>query len=104
MDGVIEDHSVTNFNVGRSKGWYVQAEKVFSDFHFIAPFIRYEIWDRFLGANDYESITNMYGVNWYLNGNRFRVSAAYETSKLGRAINGSKIEEDTVHISTMWHF
>jgi len=104
MDGVIEDHSVTNFNVGRSEGWYVQAEKVFSDFHFLAPFIRYETWDRFLGAGDYESITNMYGVNWYLNGNRFRVSAAYETSNLGRSINGSKLEEDKIHISSMWHF
>lgn len=104
MIGVIEDHSTANFNKGVGEGWYVQGEKVFSNFHFLAPFARYEKWDRFIESGDYQTDSSLFGVNWYLNGNRFRASLAYERDNLGRDISGSKERVEAFHLASMWHF
>lgn len=104
MMGVIEDHSAANFNKGDGEGWYVQGEKLFSNFYFLAPFARFEKWNRFIESGDYETESNLFGVNWYANGNRFRLSLAYERNDLGRDISGSKEEVEAFHLASMWHF
>lgn len=103
FDGVVENHEAPSLNVGKSEGWYVQGEKVFPSFHYIAPFVRYEKWDRFLTSGDYLSTDQLYGVNWYLNGNRFKVNVAYEHTKNGDD-TGLANESDAYHIGTAWHF
>lgn len=104
MDGVIEDHGATSFKKGAGEGWFVQAEKVFAEFHFVAPFVRYEEWNRFIGSGDYETDGSLFGVNWYLNGNRVRVSVAYEQANLGRDVSGAKEKTEAFHVASMWHF
>ena len=103
FDGVIEDHEAAKLNVGKSEGWYVQGEKVFPDFHYIAPFARYEKWDRFITSGDYITTDQLYGVNWYLNGNRFKVSLAYEVTENGDD-SGLAKESEAYHFATAWHF
>ena len=105
MDGVVEDLSPgSSFRKGSSEGWYTQAEKVFPDFHFIAPFARYEKWNKFISAGDYDLESYLYGVNWYLNGNFFRVTLAYQLDNLGEDIEGDETKVESVHLASMWHF
>ncbi len=104
MIGVVEDHTAASFNKGSGEGWYVQGEKVFTNFHYLAPFARYEKWNRFIESGDYESDSNLFGLNWYLNGNRFRVSLAYQQDNLGRSISGAKEKAEAFHLASMWHF
>lgn len=104
FDGVIEDHTVsTSFNKGKSEGWYVQGEKVFPEFHFLAPFARYESWDRFLASSDHLTIDQLYGLNWYLNGNRFKISLAYEKTENGKD-SALPEESEAYHFATAWQF
>lgn len=104
FDGVIEDHTVTtSYNKGKSEGWYVQGEKVFPEFYFIAPFARYESWDRFITSGDYLTTDQLYGVNWYLNGNRFKISLAYEKTDNGED-SSLPDESEAYHFATAWHF
>lgn len=103
FDGVIEDHKSSIFNKGRGEGYYVQGEKIFRNFHFIAPFARFESWDRFQGSGDYLSRDEIFGINWYANGNRFKLSLAYERSWNGA---DTTLDEDSesYHLATAWHF
>lgn len=103
FDGVVENHEAANLNVGKSEGYYVQGEKVFPDFHFLAPFARYEKWDRFLSGGDYLTTDKLYGVNWYLNGNRFKLSLAYEHTDNGDDTGRPK-ESEAYHLASSWHF
>lgn len=104
FDGVIENHNVTTkYNIGKSEGWYVQGEKLFSDFYWLAPFARYEIWDRFMSSGDYLSIGKLFGINWYANGNRFKVSLAYEINKNAVDI-GEPDRFEAYHLATAWNF
>jgi hypothetical protein len=103
FDGVVENHEAQALNVGKSEGYYIQGEKVLPDFHFLAPFARYEKWDRFLSGGDYLTVDKLYGVNWYLNGNRFKVSLAYQHTDNGDDTGLSK-ESEAYHIATAWHF
>lgn len=104
MDGVIEDFDAPKFNKGRGEGYYVQGEKLFRDFYFLAPFVRYENWNRFIERGDNESDSQLYGVNWYANGNRFRITAAYQIDYLGKDIEGDATRIEFIHLATMWHF
>lgn len=103
MNGVVEDLTAGNLNKGTGEGYYVQGEYVLPEFYFFAPFARYENWDRFVEEGDYASDHNLYGINWYLNGNRFRVTLAYEKNNLGKDIKGGQRVE-AFHLASMWHF
>jgi hypothetical protein len=105
MDGVVEDLTDTAaFRKGTSEGWYTMGEKVFPEFYFLAPFVRYEKWNRFITAGDYTQESYLYGINWYLNGNFFRVTLAYQQDNLGEDIEGDKTRVESLHLATMWHF
>lgn len=103
FDGVVEDHSAANFNKGTSDGWYVQGEKLFTEFYYLAPFARYESWDRFRDSGDYLSTNQLYGINWYANGNRFKLSLAYEHVE-NEEDTGLSGQADLYHLATAWHF
>ncbi len=104
LNGVVEDFSNANLRHGAGEGYYVQGEYVLKELSYLAPFARYESWNRFIESGDYESFHTLYGVNWYLNGNRFRVGVAYENNQLGRDIEGGKEKVEAFHLASMWHF
>lgn len=103
FDGVIEDHSAVEFNQGTGNGWYAQLEKVFPDFHFLAPFLRVERWDRFRNSGDYLSQSDILGLIWYANGNRFKMSLAYEEGRNGQDTTLAE-KYKSYHFATAWHF
>lgn len=103
FDGVVEDHSVAAFNTGSSDGWFIQGEKLFKEFYYLAPFVRFESWDRFKESGEYVSEGQLYGINWYANGNRFKLSVAFEHVE-NDADTGLAGQADLYHLATAWHF
>jgi len=103
FDGVVEDFSnVTAINIGTSKGYYVTGEYVFTDLNYIAPFFRYESWDKFEGEVGYELKSRLYGINWYLRGNTTKMGLIVQNDDYGTAIGNEKVE--SVRITTQWFF
>ena len=71
---VVKDWATTTaIQTGTSTGWYATTEYVFTDLHYIAPFIRYESWDRFNGQAGYGVTSTLAGINWYLRGNTTKI-------------------------------
>ena len=65
-------------NTGRSSGWYATSEYVFTDFYYVAPFVRYESWNRFEEVDGYNVTSALAGINWYLRGNTTKVGFVYQ--------------------------
>ena len=109
FNGVIEDFSTATKNKGSSEGYYAHAEYVFSNLSYIAPFIRYENWDRFKQKSSYDQTSQVYGLNWYLKGNNIRVGLFYQLdqydSNLQNADARGRIfdKDKTIKLTTMWH-
>ena len=108
FDGAVEDLTATTLRTGKSEGWTVQGEYVFTNFHYIAPFFRYESWDRFTDNDDFQQNTWLVGMNYYLKGNKLRLGAYYEKTEfddaLTTAIGKSIKETDLVSINLMMHY
>lgn len=110
FDDTVEDWSAATLNVGSSSGWYVTSEYVFSDFYYIAPFVRYESWDRFEGKDGYDSSSTMAGLNWYLRGNSTKVGIYYQKDTLGENIGKSATagtnahDVDILRVTSQWFF
>ena len=104
---VVEDFGAATLNTGDSSGWYGTAEYVFSDLYYIAPFIRYEDWDRFDDKAGYDYESKIAGINWYLRGNTTKVGLYVQKETFGTSIsdNGTS-EEDvtTVRLTSQWFF
>ena len=85
FDGVVKDWTKGNAagNVGKSTGWYTQAEYVLVDFGHVAPFYRFESWDKFNGAKGYDLTSKIAGVNWYLRGNTTKVGLSVQQDTNG---------------------
>lgn len=110
FNGVIEDFSAASKNAATSDGFYAHGEYVFPSLSYVAPFVRYEKWDRFKKKSDYELESHVAGINWYLKGNKIRVGLAYQYDKLDsnlRSTNGrgQTFEDDRqIKLTSMWHF
>ncbi|WP_457597024.1 hypothetical protein [Hydrogenimonas sp.] len=91
-----------NIETGTSEGWYVTGEYVFSDFYYIAPFFRYESWNRFKEADGYDLTSTVLGVNWYLRGNSVKVGANYQRDDFGPETGDRKV--DYFRITSQWFF
>lgn len=106
FDGVVENwNAVGAKTVGTSKGWYAQGEYVFTDFGYVAPFYRYESWDRFKEADGYDMTSKIAGLNWYLRGNTTKVGFALQNDTYGSAIDSKGAYTDTRYkITTQFHF
>lgn len=90
FDDVIEDFTAASLNKGKSVGWYALTEIALPRLAFIAPFFRYERWNRFQGKDGYLQITRAGGVNWYLRGNTMKVGFAVQADSFGSQIGTSQ--------------
>jgi len=103
FDGVERDFTDDVYEVGKSNGWYITGEYVFSEFYYIAPFARYEEWKKWKdGGDDYKLKSYVYGINWYLRGNTTNVGIAYQEDDYGKSIGNKKVKR--IKITTQWFF
>jgi hypothetical protein len=107
MKDVVEDFSAPVLNKGKSTGWYATSEYVIPELAYLAPFVRYEKWDKFDNVDGYDYTAKMAGVNWYLRGNTTKVGLYVQKENFGDKIsdNGTT-EEDvtTVRLTSQWFF
>ncbi len=89
-------------NTGTSTGWYATSEYVFKDLAYLAPFIRYEKWDRFDDKDGYDYEAKIAGVNWYLRGNTTKVGLYVQKEDKGVNIGDDKVT--TVRLTSQWFF
>ncbi len=87
---------------GESTGWYVTGEYVFSDFYYVAPFARYESWDRFTDADGYDVTSTVGGLNWYLRGNTTKVGMYWQRDELGKNTGDRTV--DYFRVTSQWFF
>lgn len=102
FDGVVKDWTATTKTIGESNGWYGQAEYVFTDFGYVAPFYRYESWDKFKGVDGYDLTSKIAGVNWYLRGNTTKVGFAIQKDTYGSAL--SDYSDTRFKVTSQFHF
>ena len=92
----------TKLETGKSSGWYATSEYVFTDFNYVAPFVRYESWDRFEDKEGYDSTSTIAGVNWYVRGNTTKVGMYYQKDELG--VNAGNKDVDMIRVTSQWFF
>jgi hypothetical protein len=104
FDGVIPDESlfVSGTDTVKSNGYYVTGEYVMPELNYIAPFFRYESWDKYEGKSGYTLNSQMYGVNWYLRGNTTKMGLIVQNDDYAANIGNNK--EQSVRITTQWFF
>jgi hypothetical protein len=100
FDGVVKDFA--SLDTGKSNGWYATAEYCFADYGFVAPFVRYEAWDKFNDAKGYNLSSKMAGVNWYLMGNTIKAGVTVQEDKYGLNIGDEK--ERRIKVTSQWFF
>ena len=100
FDDVIKDFTAPTLEIGSSNGWYVTGEYILP--YYIAPFARYERWDRWEDESGYTLTSTIFGINWYLRGNSTKVGIAYQSDDYGEKI-GDKTE-NRLKITTQWFF
>ncbi len=105
FDGVVKDLSLAatqTTETGKSNGWYATSEYVIEELGFIAPFVRYESWNKFEDTDGYDLTSKMAGVNWYLKGNSIKAGITYQEDEYGTAI-GNKTE-NRLKVTTQFFF
>ena len=95
------DNNAT-LQTGDSTGWYVTGEYVFPELSYIAPFIRYESWDRFDAQDGYTLTSTIAGINWYLRGNTTKVGLQYQKDDFGT--NTGDKEVSYFRVTSQWFF
>lgn len=100
FDGVVKDWATAQ--TGKSTGWYATSEYVIESLNYLAPFVRYESWNKFKGAADYDYTAATAGVNWYLKGNSIKAGLVYQTEKYGKNIGYKDV--DTVRLTSQFFF
>ncbi|KIM12780.1 MAG: hypothetical protein KU37_02610 [Sulfuricurvum sp. PC08-66] len=94
FDGVVRSWN-SALALGQSNGGYVTGEWVIPAWGYIAPFGRYENWNRFINEAGYNSSVKTVGFNWYLRGN---------TTKLGLNYSLESSNESTFRVTSQWFF
>jgi hypothetical protein len=102
FDDVIEKNTAPTLNIGASSGWYATSEYVFTDFYYVAPFLRYESWDKFEGEEGYESTSMLAGLNWYLRGNTTKVGMYYQKDTFEQ--NTGDKDVNIFRVTSQWFF
>jgi hypothetical protein len=107
FDGVVKQWGATE--TGKSDGWYALAEYVFTDLGYVAPFVRYESWDKYKDAaagEDYGFTSTVAGVNWYLMGNSIKAGFAYQKDEYGTTLRevAGKADETRFKVTTQFFF
>ena len=106
FDGVVKDWTATGAKtIGKSTGWYAQGEYVFTDLGYIAPFYRYESWDRFKDAaagENFDLTSRIAGVNWYLRGNTTKVGFSVQNDSYGKTLGD--YTDTRFKLTSQFHF
>lgn len=102
FDDMVKDWTATTIQTGSSTGWYVTSEYVMPEFHYIAPFVRYESWDRWNDASGYDVTSKLAGVNWYLRGNTTKVGIVYQKDEYG--VNTGNKDVTSLRVTSQWFF
>ena len=104
FDDVVQDWTTgaTEVTTGSSSGWYVTSEYVIEPWSYLAPFVRYESWNRFEDVDGYEVTSMLGGVNWYLRGNTTKVGILYQKDSYGDQ-TGDK-DEQIIRVTSQWFF
>lgn len=105
FDGVVKDWKATTKTIGESTGWYAQGEYVFTDFGFVAPFYRYESWDKFKDAaagENFDLTSKIAGVNWYLRGNTTKVGFSVQNDSYGKSLGD--YTDTRFKLTSQFHF
>jgi len=100
FDGVVKDWG--SAETGKSNGWYATSEYVIESLGYVAPFVRYESWDKFEGVDGYDYTAATAGVNWYLKGNSIKAGLVYQTEKYG--VNTGNKDVDTLRLTSQFFF
>ncbi len=103
FDDVVKKWAVDgDVTTGTSEGWYVTGEYVFPEFYYIAPYFRYESWDRFTESDGYDVTSATAGINWYLRGNTTKVGLSYQNNEYD--VNTGDKNEDIFRVTSQWFF
>ncbi len=99
---MVKDWAAANVETGTSSGWYVTGEYVMPELAYIAPFARYESWNRWDDADGYDVTSTLAGVNWYLRGNTTKVGFVYQKDEYG--VNTGNKDVTSLRITSQWFF
>jgi len=102
FDDMVKEWKAATIETGSSTGWYVTSEYVMPEFHYIAPFVRYESWDRWDDASGYDVTSKLAGVNWYLRGNTTKVGIVYQKDEYG--VNTGNKDVTSLRVTSQWFF
>ncbi len=102
LKDVVEDFGAVTLNTGNSTGWYATSEYVIPELAYLAPFVRYEKWDKFDDLDGYDYTAKMAGVNWYLRGNTTKVGLYMQKENFGTNIGDNDVT--TVRLTSQWFF
>ncbi len=102
FDGVVKDFNAANIQTGKSNGWYVTGEYVIPELYYVAPFVRYEKWDKWEDESGYDLKSTIAGINWYLRGNSTKVGISYQVDDYGENIGDEKVKR--FKVTTQWFF
>jgi len=102
FNDVVKDITAPTVETGTSTGWYVTGEYVIPELYYVAPFARYESWERLNDADGYDVTSTLAGLNWYLRGNTTKVGFVYQKDEYG--INTGNKDVTSVRITSQWFF
>jgi len=102
--GVVKDASTVAVETGHSQGWYATSEYVIEELAFLAPYVRYESWNKFEGQDGYDYKSAMGGVNWYLKGNTIKAGLTYQQEKYGAALKDGERTQENIKVTTQFFF
>jgi len=100
FDGVSQKWGTDTF--GQSTGWYVTGEYVVPELDYIAPFFRYESWDKFSDEKGYTLNSKLVGINWYLRGNTTKAGLIYQKDTYSNNVGNKEVE--SLRLTTQWFF
>jgi hypothetical protein len=103
FDGVVKDFNVNN-ETGKSNGWYATGEYVIEQLGYLAPFVRYEKWDKWEKEDGYNLESNLAGINWYLRGNTTKVGLVYQEDNYDKNLKDGEHTDTRMKLTTQWFF
>ncbi len=102
FDDMVKDWAATTVETGSSSGWYVTGEYVMPELGYIAPFARYESWDRWDDADGYNLTSTVVGMNWYLKGNTIKAGLVYQ--KDSYEVNTGNEDVEYIKLTSQFFF
>ena len=102
FDGVVKNWATNE--TGKSNGWYATGEYVIEQLGYVAPFVRYEKWDKWEDEDGYDLESKIAGINWYLRGNTAKVGLVYQEDNYGENLKDGKHTDTRMKLTSQWFF